>query len=189
MTKSVDNIIKNIVIISLMAMFFSCVNNPKEVRDFLADKNLPIGEAVNIIHQHTDSGRINIKMTSPLMLDFSNRENHPYSEFPKGIKIVNIEKNGDSTTIEGNYAINYSKTNVSEIKDNVIIHNYAQNHILKTDQLFWDKNTHYYFTEKKFVFYTSTDTIYGNGFEATEDLKIWWVKNQTGVINYKELNE
>ena len=186
MTKSVVNKIKNIAIVLSVAMFFSCTNNAKEVRDFLADKNLPIGEAYNINHIHTDSGRVNVKMKAPVMLDFGNRSNHPYSEFPKGIKITSIEKNGDSITIEGGYAKSYKKTEVSEIKNNVLIYSYAQKHKLMTEQVFWDQKSHYYFTEKNFVFYTLTDTIKGTGFEASEDLKTWWVKNQSGVINVKE---
>jgi len=186
MTKSVVNKIKNIAIVLTVAMFFSCTNDAKEVRDFLADKNLPIGEAYNINHIHTDSGRVNIKMKAPVMLDFGNRAMHPYSEFPKGIKITSIEKNGDSITIEGGYARSYANTEVSEIKYNVVIYNYAQKHKLVTEQIYWDQKTHYYFTEKKFTFYTLTDTIKGTGFEATEDLKTWWVKNQSGVINIKE---
>ena len=39
------NIYNNIAAICLVAMFFSCTNTKKEVRDFLADKNLPIGTA------------------------------------------------------------------------------------------------------------------------------------------------
>ncbi|AMC12207.1 LPS export ABC transporter periplasmic protein LptC [Lutibacter profundi] len=167
-------------------MFFSCTNDPKEVRDFLADKNLPIGEAYNINLRHTDSGRIDIRMRAPLMLDFSNRSLHPYSEFPKGIKITSIEKNGDSVTIEGDYAKSYKKTAVSEIENNVIIINYAQKNKLTTNQIYWDQKTHYYFTEEKFIFYTPTDTISGTGFEASEDLKKWWVKNQSGIINIKD---
>jgi len=186
MTKSVVNKIKSIAIVLSVAMFFSCTNSEKEVRDFLADKNLPIGEAYEINHIHTDSGRVNVKMKAPIMLDFGNRSKHPYSEFPKGIKITSIEKNGDSITIEGNYAKSYKKTEVSEIKNNVVIYNYAQKHKLITEQIFWDQKSHYYFTEKKFIFYTLTDTIRGAGFEASEDLKTWWVKNQSGVINVKE---
>lgn len=186
MTRSVVNKIKNIVVVLSIAMFFSCTNSAKEVRDFLADKNLPIGEAFYIVHKHTDSGRIDVKMTAPLMLDFSNRENHPYTEFPKGIKIIKIEKNGDSTLIRGDYARSYKKTEVSIIKKNVVVLNYAQGNKLMTDQIYWDQKTHYFFTEKKFAFYTATDTIYGTGFEASEDLEKWWVKNQTGVITIKE---
>lgn len=186
MTKSVINNIKNIVIVISVTMFFSCTNNVKEVRDFLADKNLPVGEAYNISHKHTDSGLVNIKMKAPLMLDFSNREDHPYSEFPDGVNIVSIEKNGDSTTIIGDYARTYKKTEISEIKNNVVIINHAQKNKLETDQIFWDQKTGYFFTETKFAFYTVSDTIYGTGFEASENLEVWWVKNQTGVISIKE---
>ncbi len=186
MTKSVINTIKSIAVVFTIAMLFSCTNDVKEVRDFLADKNLPIGEAFNINHKHTDSGRINIKMKAPVMLDFDNRNAHPYSEFPEGIKITTIEKNGDSITIEGGYAKSFKKTEVAEIKNNVVIYNYTEKTKLETEQIFWDQKTHYFFTEKKFTFYTLTDTIHGTGFEASEDLKIWWVKNQSGVINIKE---
>lgn len=186
MTRSVIKKIRNIAVISTIAMFFSCTNDVREVRDFLADKNLPIGEAFNIYLKHTDSGRVNIKMIAPVLLDFDNRKEHPYSEFPKGIKITTIEKNGDSITIEGDYAKSFKKTEVAEIKNNVVIINYAKKNRLETEQIFWDQKTHYFFTEKKFTFYTLSDTIHGTGFEATEDLKIWWVKNQTGIINIKE---
>lgn len=186
MTKSVVNKIKNIVVVLSITMFFSCINNAKEVKDFLADKNLPVGEAYDVVHKHTDSGMISVKMKTPLMLDFSNRDEHPYSEFPDGIIITSIEKNGDSTTIQGDYAKSYRKTDVSEIKNNVIITNHAEKHRLETDQIYWDKKNHYFFTETKFTFYTAVDTIHGTGFEASEDLKTWWVKDQKGIINIKE---
>ena len=186
MTKSVLNKIKSIAIVLTIAMLFSCTNDAKEVRDFLADKNLPIGESYNINHKHTDSGRVNVKMNAPIVLDFGNRSDHPYSEFPEGIKITSIEKNGDSITIEGGYAKSYKNTEISEIRNNVVIYNYAQKNKLVTEQIYWDQKSHYYFTEKNFIFYTISDTIKGAGFEASEDLKNWWVKNQSGVINVKE---
>jgi LPS export ABC transporter protein LptC len=186
MTKSVVNIIINIATVITVAMFFSCTNDAKEVRDFLADKNLPIGEAYTINHRHTDSGRVDVKMKAPLMLDFGNRTMHPYSEFPEGVKITSINKDRDSITIEGDYAKTYTKTEVSEINKNVVIRNYAENYKLETSQIYWDQKSHYYFTEEKFTFYKLNDTIKGVGFEASEDLKNWWVKNQSGVINIKE---
>lgn len=186
MTKSIVYNLKSIVVILVTTMFFSCSNSVKEVKDFLADKNLPIGKAYDINHIHTDSGRIDIKMKAPIMLDFSNRDMQPYSEFPKGLKLITIDKKGDSISIKGNYAKSYGKTEVAELKGDIVIYNYAKRHKLVTEQIFWDQKTHYFFTEKEFVFYTQTDTIYGVGFEATEDLKTWWVKNQTGTINIKE---
>lgn len=186
MQKSIINHLKNIVAIFIAAMFFSCTNSVKEVNDFLADKNLPIGEAFDIDHIHTDSGRVDVKMKTPLMLDFKNREDHPYNEFPEGLEITTFEKNGDSTTIKGDFSRSYSKTMVSEMKGNVVIFNHGMNHKLTTEQIYWDQVTGYFFTERNFTFYTQTDTIYGKGFEATQNLQRWWVKNQSGIIELSE---
>lgn len=186
MQKSIKSDIKNIVVVLSAAMFFSCTNSAKEVSDFLADKNLPISEAFEINHIHTDSGRVDVKMKTPLMLDFKNRKDHPYSEFPKGLEITTFEKNGDSTTIKGNFARNYSKTSVSELIGDVVVINHVLNHKLTTNQIYWDQKTGYFFTERDFVFYTKTDTIFGKGFEATQGLERWWVRNQSGVIELSE---
>ena len=145
----------------MVAMFFSCTNNVKEVRNFLAEKNLPIAVAKNTYHVYKDSGRITSKLTTPLLHDFSNRKEHPYSEFPKGIKIVTINKNGiDSTTVTGNYALSYSKTLISEIRGNVIVVNHAGKTILKTGQLYWDQKLGYYFSEDKFLLIKEKQTAH-----------------------------
>ncbi|WP_299161234.1 LPS export ABC transporter periplasmic protein LptC [uncultured Tenacibaculum sp.] len=184
------NIYNSIAAICLVAMFFSCTNTKKEVRDFLADKNLPMGTAKNIYHVHKDSGRITSKTKAPIFYDFSNRKSHPYNEFPKGIKIVSISKTGkDSTTITGNYALTYNKTKISEIKGNVVIINHTENSKLETNQLFWDQKEHYFFTEDGFRLTTPKSTINGFGFESKEDLTKWIAKDITGDVeaNQKEI--
>lgn len=176
----------NSVILIGMTLFFSCTNDITEVRDFLADKNLPIGIAENINTIYKDSGEVSTKMSSPLLYDFANREAHPYSEFPKGIHITKIYKNGDSTTVDGNYAIVYNKTNMSELRGKVLIINHQKKYTLKTQQVYWDQKNHYYFTEKPFTFYTPTDTLQGEGFESTENLTNWLVKNNSGSVYVKD---
>ncbi len=170
MRKNNSNILSNIAAIFLVAMFFSCGNKIKEVEDFLADKNLPIGEVKNVYLIHTDSGRINTKLIAPLMLDFSNRKEHPYSEFPNGIKIVSFDKKGDSVILTADYSISFNKTSISEVKNNVVVVNETDGSKLMTDQLFWDANEHYIYTEKKFILISNADTIKGIGFESNEDL-------------------
>ncbi len=166
-------------------MLFSCTNSTQEVKDFLATKNLPTGIAKNAFHVYKDSGRITSKLITPLLYDFSNRKNHPYNEFPKGVKIINFEDK-DSVTITGNYALTYSKTLVSEIKGNVVVLNHKENTKLKTEQLFWDQNTNYFFSEKPFTLMTLTDTINGVGFECKEDLTEHLAKKTTGILETTE---
>ncbi len=165
-----SNILLNIAAISLVAMFFSCGNKIQEVEDFLADKNLPIGEVKNVHLIHTDSGSIKTKLIAPLMLDYSNRKEHPYSKFPDGIKIVTFDKKGDSVILTADYSVSFNKTSISEVKGNVVVVNEADGSKLMTDQLFWDANEHYIYTEKRFILISNSDTIKGIGFESNENL-------------------
>jgi len=176
---------KSIAVGTLTVVLFSCSNNTQEVRDFLVSKNLPIGIAKDAFHVYKDSGRITSKLITPLLHDFSNRKQHPYNEFPKGIKIVNFEGK-DSVTITGNYALTYSKTAVSEIKGNVVVLNHTEKSRLETEQLFWDQKTKYFFSEKAFVLNTLKDTIYGVGFECKEDLSKHLAKKTIGKLETLE---
>ncbi len=133
-----------------------------------------------------DSGKITTKLISPLLYDYSNREKHPYSEFPKGIHITKIDKNKDSITVDGDYAISYTITEIAEIKNNVVITNHANQYTLKTEQIYWDQKLHYFVTEKPFVLITPSDTLYGEGFESKEDLRQWHIKNNSGVLTVSE---
>jgi len=183
-----NQVIYSSIMVSLLTMvLFSCSNDVKEVRDFLAEKNLPIGVASDAFHVYKDSGIITSKLITPLMHDFSNRKNHPYSEFPNGVKIVNFENEIDSVTITGDYAITYNKTSVSEIKGNVIVLNHKEQSVLKTEQLFWDRKNKYFVSERKFDLITADSThVIGTGFECQEDFSKWISKKIHGDLVTKD---
>lgn len=187
MNFSLKEIFKNIVAIGVVTMFFSCTNNSNEVREFLSVKNLPVGVAKQIAHVYRDSGRTTSKMFAPLLKDFSNRVGHPYNEFPEGIQLITFENNGkDSTTILGDYSISYSKTMITELKGNVVIINHTDQSKLYTNQLFWDQNTDYFFSEKSFKLTNPTDTIRGIGFESKKDLTKFLAKKLSGELITKQ---
>ena len=172
----------------LAVLLFSCGNDIKEVQDFLAEKNLPVGVAHEVYLIHTDSGMVKTKLITPLMNDFGNRKEHPYQEFPKGIEVTNYDKLGDSVTLIGDYAKTYTKTKISEVKGNVVVVNHKDNSRLYTDQLFWDQNTHYIYTEKAFKLYRKLDSLKGSGFESNEDLTKVITSNPSGVVYVEESN-
>lgn len=169
-------------------LFLSCNNNIKEVRDFLADKNLPVAVAKDINLINTDSGRVKTKLQAPLLYDYSNRYEHPYQEFPKGLRLTTFQDSGDSILITANYGKSYTKTNISEIIGDVEILNYSSKTKLTTQQLYWDQNLHYFFTEKKVRIISDKDTTFGHGFEANEDLTKAIVKNTSGTLYVNENN-
>ncbi|WP_442265425.1 LPS export ABC transporter periplasmic protein LptC [Tenacibaculum sp. ZS6-P6] len=186
MRASQKKIFLNIAAIFMVAMFFSCTNDTKKVRDFLADKNLPIATGKHVFHVYKDSGKVTSKLIAPILKDFTNK-GHPYNEFPKGIKIVTYDNDGrDSTTITGNYALSYTSTRVSEIKGNVIVFNHTNQRRLETNQLFWDQREEYFFTEDGFRVTSIKDTINGFGFESKQDLSKWLLKDITGEVEVQK---
>lgn len=186
MTHLKINKLLSIVEIFLAMLFVSCSNNIKEVRDFLADKNLPVAVAKDIDLIYTDSAKVKTKLTAPLLYDYSNRKAQPYKEFPKGLKLITFQKNGDSILIKANYGKSYTLTNISEIIGNVEIINYKAKTKLNTEQLYWDQNLHYFFTEKKVRIISEKDTTFGIGFEANEDLSKAIIKNTSGTLYINE---
>lgn len=176
----------SIATIPLVAMFFSCGNDMKEVQDFLAEKNLPIGVASNVNLVHTDSGRVRTILISPVMHDFSNRKEHPYTLFPEGVKIISLDEVGDSIILTADYSITYSKTSISEVRGNVVVENPAERTKLMTPQLFWDSKEHYIYTEKDFTLITRYDTIIGRGFESNEGLTKVNMKSIKGSVYVEE---
>jgi LPS export ABC transporter protein LptC len=180
-------IIQSTTVLFLTVVLFSCSNNTQKARDFLADKNLPVGKSRDAFHVYKDSGRITSKLETALMLDFSNRKAHPYNEFPAGIKIINFENKGlDSVTITGDYALSYAKTSISEIKGNVVVINHTDESKLETEQLFWDQKTKYFVSEEAFKLMKQNDTIYGIGFESKDDLTKHLAKKTTGKLETSE---
>ena len=101
-------IYKNIAAISLVAMFFSCTNNSNDVQNLFLTKNEPVATSVDMNYIYKDSGRVTSKIITSLVLDFSNRVDHPYNEFPNDIILISYSNKGkDSITIKGDYCITY----------------------------------------------------------------------------------
>jgi len=187
MQYSTKHIIKNIVILIGITMFFSCETSFNEINDFLADKNLPIAVTKNISMVYTDSGYVTNKLKAPLLYNFENRKKQPYKEFPQGIQVIVFNKQGDSTTIIANYAISYDKTKISEIRDNVIILNHTKKLKLKTSQLYWDQKENYFFSNKKSILTSPKDTIVGlEGFDSNADLTNATMLNNSGTLYVNE---
>lgn len=178
MNFSAHKIGKNIAAIGLVAMFFSCTNNSNEVRDLFLTKNQPVSTTIGVNpFVYKDSGRVTSKFITPLLEDFSNRVEHPYNRFPNGITLVSYSNNGlDSITIKGDFCLTYTKTLISILKGNVEIFNHTDQSKLLTEELFWDQNTDYLFSEKKFTLTSPDNVINGIGFESKKDLSKFLAK-------------
>ena len=165
----------------IFILLFSCEDNFQEIKKINSKSLLPIGITENLKLIYTDSAKVKAILYSSLNKDFTNKT-FPYSEFPNGIKISFFDKENNETIVTSNYAIMYNKTNIVDMRGNVIINNYDGSE-LKTDQLFWDPEQEWLFTEEKFTFKNIDYDIVATRLDANRSFTIF----NTGELDGKVL--
>ena len=167
--KTADNIrFKNIALLFVAAMFFSCNNTLKEVQDLDTASYAPMSIAENINTKYTDSGRLTSILISPKMLNFTNRE-FPFYEFPEGIDLTLFDDKMNKNTVTADKAIVYSKTDLIDLQGNVVLTT-ATNDTLFTEQLFYDQKKEWLFTNFPVKFRTKDYVTNGNGFDSNKNV-------------------
>lgn len=169
-----------IVTVITVTMFFSCNNTLNKVNKIGISENEPIGEAENINLKKTDSGRVKAILISPKMLDYSNRS-YPYNEFPEGIDLEIFNENNKRSNILADYAIVYGETNLIDLQGNVKLITSTQD-TLFAEQLYFDHNKNWLFTNKPVTYRTGTDLIHGNGFDSNSKFTNAEVLEVTGIV-------
>jgi len=181
--KSTYNIL-NIVTVITVTMFFSCNNSFNQVKKIGMSENEPIGVDFNLNLKYTDSGRVMANLLSTKALDYSNRD-FPFHEFVDGVILYVFDENNNKSTIVSDYAIAYTKTELIDLQDNVVITTH-DNQVLKTDQLYYDQKNEWLYTNKSVSFKTEQDLIHGNGFDSNLKFTNAEVLEVTGIITLEE---
>ena len=173
-----------IVIVILTGVVLSCENKinliPKS--DLL---NLPSVTVKDFETVFTDSGRLQLVMSSSLLEKYDNKD-FPYTEFRSGIKVVFHDgKKEPVASVTAKYA-KYTKTNdLWELKDSVVMIN-ESNDKLETEVLYWDEQKELIYTDR-FVKITNEDQIVmGTGFESDQRLVKRRIKKVTATIYLKD---
>ena len=125
---------------------------------------------------YTDSIKIQAILTAPSHIDYTNLD-FKYSEFPDGLKVVFYDDTGNENEVLANYGLLYNDTKLIDLKGDVELKSY-EGSILRTNQLFWDAESEWLFTEQPFKF---EDNDYN--FDALRlDTNKEFTKFQTGSL-------
>ncbi|HET8809456.1 MAG TPA: LPS export ABC transporter periplasmic protein LptC [Flavobacteriaceae bacterium] len=181
-------LLKSIVTASVAAMLFSCEGKLQEVRKWEMTSNAPqaIGKGINLFY--TDSGKVKAHLKSPHMLDFSNQQ-FPYREFPNGLKVEFFNEKKQKSTVKADYAIIYEQSGLIDLRKNVKIKT-SDSTILKTDQLYWDQNREWIFTDSPFTLKMANGTVNkGQGFDSNQAFDNFVSRSNIGVQVIEEKNK
>lgn len=135
--------------------------------------------------EFNDSGRLQVKMSAPLMQKYEPKDN-PYTEFTSGIKVVFWDgKNVPQGYVTAKYA-KYTDTNTLwELKDSVVLIN-ENNDKLETELLYWNQQKDRIYTDR-FVRISNQDQItMGTGLESDSKMTVVKIKKVSAEIPLKD---
>jgi LPS export ABC transporter protein LptC len=172
------------VFVIVTGMVLSCENKipliPKS--DLLT---LPSVTVRNFVTAFNDSGRLQIKMYSPLLEQYDNK-NLPYTEFRSGIKVVFYDgKPKPVASVTAKYAKYTKPDNLWELRDSVVVVNESKDK-LETELLFWNQETDLIYTDR-FVKITNEDQVMqGFGFQSDSHLQNRRIKKVSAIIYFSD---
>ncbi len=172
--------IVNFVTVCTVTLFFSC--QPKSTTtNFNISEDAPMAEAFNVNLKYTDSGRLKAILKTPKALDHTNK-NFAFHEFPDGIVLDVIDKEGKISVIKADYAIWYKQTNLIDMRGNVDIMTADSTHLI-AEQLYWDQNISWIFTDQPYKSFLPDGTVNeADGFDANQDFTILNSRINDGVM-------
>ncbi len=181
MLRNIKNILRNIAVTIVAAMFFyACNQNPKAYYD-KSFEEIPLGVGKEVVIKHTDSGRLTAVLKTPEMLDFTQHKDFPYYEFPKGIELEVYDKKGGKSIVTSDYAINYVSNKLVDLQGNVHIVT-SDSTVLDAPQLFWNQRLHWVYTDQEYtVHFKNGGVNNGLGFDANEDFTSFKSRNNSGL--------
>ena len=133
-----------------VALFFSCDDGSSTLKQINQFNENPLGIAYNIRMTYTDSAVVKAILTAPINLDFTHLS-FKYSEFPEGLKIIFFNNKNEENTLVADYGILYNQTKIVDLQGNVVLLSHDGSR-LETDQMYWDSEKEWLFTEQSFTF-------------------------------------
>jgi LPS export ABC transporter protein LptC len=171
-------------IVFFSLVFMSCENKIDLIpnSDLLTLPSLSVKDFETV---YTDSGRLKLILSAPLMEEYSNNAT-PYYEFLSGIKVVFYDGRKDpSGSVTAKYAKYTKSSNLWELRDSVVVINEG-NDKLETEVLYWDEIKNLIYSDR-FVKITNEDQIVmGTGFESDPKLSKRKIKKVSATIYLKD---
>ncbi len=175
-------IYKSIAGILMTAMLFSCSKNIDQVkRLYQENESIPISETKDFKLTYTLEGNSVLKLSAPIMIDYSNQKKFSYQYFPENIKIEVINNDHKKTVITARKALLYKNPDMAELVGDVKITG-SDNSSLETGHLFWDATHQHIFGDEKTVLKQNDEKITGIGFDSSLDFKNVRLNKITGVL-------
>jgi LPS export ABC transporter protein LptC len=159
----------------------SCENDIEKVKLLGQHEQSPIESAKNIKIIYSDSARVEVELTAPVMNRYASE--NPYMEMPKGFRAIFYDDAlNESSRVTADYGIRYERDMKMEARKNVVVIN-EKGEKLNTEHLTWDERRGKLLSDEFVTITQKDEIIYGTGFEANQDFTKYKIFNIKGTIS------
>jgi LPS export ABC transporter protein LptC len=175
------------VVVGVAALFISCEDNTSALKEINSDRQDPIGTASNIRMVYTDSIKIQAILTAPKHIDYTNLD-FRYAEFPEGLKVIFFDDQGNANEVLADFGTLYNDTKLIDLKGNVQLKSH-EGSVLTTQQLFWDAENEWLFTEQPFKFKDKDYDFDAIRLDTNKDFTKFQTGNLIGTVAVSETKD
>lgn len=118
------------------------------------------------------------------MLNYSNRD-FAYYEFPEGVDLILFDDDKNQSHVIADYAIVYEETDLIDLRGNVVLDTHNRD-TLYAEQLYYDQERQWLFTNKPVRFRTKDQLIDGHGFDSDRNFNKARVLEVSGIVFLSE---
>ena len=142
----------------------------------------PLSETTNVVILMSDSARLKLRLTAPLMQQFENSD----VIYPKSLVVTFYDKPGKLVvnTLAADYGKQESSKQLYTMRGHVRVTNVPQQQTLATEELFYDKLKHKIYTDTAMFVRVQTplEVLTGYGLEANESFSRYKIRRPTGTF-------
>lgn len=182
--KFLDKIFRNTSLVAIIILIAGAMISCDKSIDFVPKTDLtkiPSGTAKDFETVFSDSGKIQLIMTAPILEQYDNVE-VPFTEFNAGIKILFYDGNKESIgSVTSKYARFTESKNLWELRDSVIVVN-ENDEKLETELLFWNQQKDLIYTDRFVKISTKDQISRGTGFESDSRLNKRRIRKVSATI-------
>lgn len=169
----------------LAIVLISCTKSPAAGDLVKTREDEPVMSARNIDVLFSDSGKIEARLTSPLMNRYIGE--NTYLEFPDGFKVFMFDSVlQTASTITANRGIRREYARTMEAWGNVVVRNEKKNEQLNTEHLVWDENQHRIWSDVKVKITKPDQILNGARLESNETFTSYTILEPNGQMNVKQ---
>jgi LPS export ABC transporter protein LptC len=144
----------------------------------------PLMETTNVVELISDSAKLKFQLTAPLQQQFENGN----FVWPTGVVVTFYSADGKKTvinTIKADSAKFEKVRNLYTMHGKVQVVNVPKAQRLDTEKLYFDKNKGVIYTDSAMAvrMETPTETLFGNGLWARQDLNLYRIYHPSGIID------